>query len=74
MFDRLRIARHIATETPSIKERHPEWELTDEKYVAADIDKNNEINAVDKLLILRHIATQLDPIIAEKHADWKIQQ
>ena len=70
--DTIRILEHIAASSiPAIKQKHPNWILTGEKFKAGDINEDGIVDSRDTLRELEYIAASSIPTIAQKHPDWK---
>jgi len=71
--DLLTILRHIATcSSNKISEKHQDWVLQGDKYIAADVNGNGIVDVTDSLKLQRHIAASRSETIRENHPDWII--
>ena len=65
--DLILVLRHIYATTNN---KHKEWILAENKFIAADVTQNGKINSSDTITISRYIAAKNSPEIAKKHKEW----
>ena len=71
--DIIMMYRHIAFENnPSLKDKHPEWELSEDNIQIGDLNKNGRIDIGDTLKLQRYISASNSSTVAAKHPDWLV--
>ena len=69
--DLLVIYRHISQKNnPKVAEKHPDWNLSDEKILQGDINNNKKLDIGDVLKIQRYISATNSAKVAQAHPDW----